>query len=74
MKTGHGKDARTAGLLFALFTLIFFLTPFALARDLNTCPIGYSSCSGIKDYGPVCCELVRSGFEVFSLFRRPWQC
>ncbi|TKA51193.1 hypothetical protein B0A53_05657 [Rhodotorula sp. CCFEE 5036] len=41
--------------VFALFTLIFTLSPFVSARDLDTCPLGYSSCSGIKDYAPVCC-------------------
>lgn len=50
--------------VFALFTLIFTLSPFVSARDLDTCPLGYSSCSGIKDYAPVCCKWsgpVRSG-------------
>lgn len=31
--------------------------PQVSARDLNKCPLGYASCSGIKDVSPVCCAL-----------------
>ncbi|GAA5988033.1 hypothetical protein JCM10908_002035 [Rhodotorula pacifica] len=42
--------------LLVLFTFISaFSPPFVSARDLKVCPLGYSSCSGIKDYSPVCC-------------------
>lgn len=57
MYLAGGKMPHLLGtVVFALFTLIFTLSPFVSARDLDTCPLGYSSCSGIKDYAPVCCK------------------
>lgn len=57
MYLAGGKMPHLLGtVVFALFTLIFSLSPFVSARDLDACPLGYSSCSGIKDYAPVCCK------------------
>ncbi|GAA5874036.1 hypothetical protein JCM3774_001590 [Rhodotorula dairenensis] len=43
--------------MFGLFALIcsVLLSPLVTARDLTVCPLGYSSCSSINDYTPVCC-------------------
>lgn len=56
-----GAGIRVAGAAgISLILAIAFSAPQVAARDLNKCPLGYASCSGIKDVSPVCCACTDS--------------